>query len=375
MESDANRKFLYGISLFARLRANWNVHFIDPRDLTVEALQLVSNSGIDAIFAKEDAMPVIQAYFGNNLPPTAVFGTPNKGQPINGVDYFSVNGTAIGTQAAEYFLSLGKFSSFGFYTEDLDQSFVHDRREGFTSRLSADGFPISVCTACGNLQKTITWLSTLPKPTAVFCANINYAIKLIESCKVGGFKIRKQIAILGVDDDELFGGFIKPRPSTIAIPYEKLGMEAAKAIARRLKYPSMKIMPGKPYAMSDMQVIEYGSSTALSPAAHLVYNSIEFIKQNARRHISVGDVAKHVGTSRKLLELRFREIRNETILSHIHRVRLNEVCTELTFTEKTIQNISRDCGFTNLTYLKTFFRRQLGMTMTEYRAKSLDDYD
>jgi len=371
LESDANRRFLHGISLFARQWANWNVRFVDTRDLSDETLEAFSLSKFDAFFVKEDALPTFRAHFGDDLPPTAVFGTPNNDLPIKDAMYFSVDGNAIGTKAAEYFLSLGNFASYGFYTEDLDQSFVHDRLHGYIKRLSADNITASVCTSYGNLDDTVRWLSTLQKPVAIFCANINYAVKLIAACKTCGLKIQKQVAVLGVDDDELLGGFIKPRPSTIALPYEKLGMEAAKAIAKRLRRPSANTSSCLRCSLTDMQIVEHDSSAALSPATHLISRALDFIKHNAAHRMTVDDVANHVGTSRKLLELRFREICNDTILAHIHRARLDKVCADLTYTAKSIQDVSRDCGFTNLTYLKTFFRRQTGMTMTEYRLRSV----
>lgn len=368
MESDSNRKFMQGVSLYARTRGNWKAHFIDSARFSPECLSKLSTISIQAIIANENMVAPITEFFRERTPPISVFGTPNNHQPSNQAEYFSVDGVAIGTFAANYFKSLGKFASFGFYSEHLDLSFIHDRRAGFKSAVQAQGGIANECPSYGNTPATKTWLSRLQKPAAVFCSNIHYAIDLIEVCRQCKFNVPRQISVLGVDDDDILGGFTVPRPSTIALDYPELGFMAAKSIDRRMR--NGKRGKDGSFALKKMRVVEYDSTAPLPPATHLVYNAMALIHQNKSHPIRVEDIARSLGVSRNLLSLRFREILNETVSDTILKARLDAVRIKLTTTTKSIRSITEECGFNNASYLKTCFKKHFGTTMSQYREQS-----
>lgn len=368
MESDSNRKFMQGISLYARTRGNWKAHFIDSSRLSPASLSKLSAVNIQAIIANENVVAPIIDFFGKKTPPIAVFGTPNNHRPSSKAEYFSVDGVAIGAFAANYFRSLGKFASFGFYSEPLDLSFVHDRRAGFKSAIQSGGDIVSECPFENGLADAEAWLSKLQKPAAIFCSNIHYAIDLIEACRQCKLNIPRQISVLGVDDDDILGGFTVPRPSTIALDYPELGFRAAKSIDKRMR--SGKRGKDGSFALKKMQVVEYDSTAPLPPATHLVYNAITFIQQNKSRPIRVEDVAQSLGVSRRLLSLRFREIREETVSETILKARIEAVRIQLITTTKSIKAITEECGFSNAPYLKTLFKKRFGTTMSAFRKQS-----
>lgn len=103
------------------------------------------------------------------------------------------------------------------------------------------------------------------------------------------------------------------------------------------------------------------------PAAHLVQTALEFIAQNAVKGITSDDVAKRVGCSRRLLELRFAEFHSESVHAALVRTRLAAVRRELTLTDRKLIHIARECGFKNAAVLKNLFRKTYGMSMRDYR--------
>jgi AraC-like DNA-binding protein len=78
----------------------------------------------------------------------------------------------------------------------------------------------------------------------------------------------------------------------------------------------------------------------------------------------------HLGVSRRLLDLRFRQVCGKSVLEDILDVRLAEVKRMLNDTDRTIIQIGRDCGFNDPDNLKRLFRKRFGTSMREWRAAS-----
>ena len=83
--------------------------------------------------------------------------------------------------------------------------------------------------------------------------------------------------------------------------------------------------------------------------------------------IKPADVVSHVGVSRSLLDLRFRQVAGKSILEDILDVRFAEVRRQLKETDRTILQIGRDCGFNDPDNLKRLFHKRFGMSMREFR--------
>ena len=114
-------------------------------------------------------------------------------------------------------------------------------------------------------------------------------------------------------------------------------------------------------------MFERESSAHIPPATTLVENAREYISEHACEGIGAIDVIRHVGTSRSLLELRFRQVCGKSILEDILDVRLAEVRRQLEKTNRSILQIGRDCGFKAPNYLKRLFRNRFGTSMRDYR--------
>ena len=78
-------------------------------------------------------------------------------------------------------------------------------------------------------------------------------------------------------------------------------------------------------------------------------------------HVAFADIPKST------LELHFRLATTRSIQQEIQRVRLEEVKRLLRETRCPIGTIAARCGYHNENYLKNLFRRQIGMTLTQFR--------
>jgi LacI family transcriptional regulator len=79
------------------------------------------------------------------------------------------------------------------------------------------------------------WLKPLPKPIALMTCNDDRGIDVLAACKIAKFKVPEQVAILGVDNDELICNFSYPQLSSIALSTKRTGYEAALVLDKLMK--------------------------------------------------------------------------------------------------------------------------------------------
>ena len=112
------------------------------------------------------------------------------------------------------------------------------------------------------------------------------------------------------------------------------------------------------------------STAPVSQAGFLIRRAQQFIDKNACKGIGVDDVARHLGISRRLLYLRFREIKGIAPFEAIRDRRLEAVRHRLLTTHETIAAIAADCGFESETHLMHLFKRRFGLTMRAFRRRT-----
>ena len=114
-------------------------------------------------------------------------------------------------------------------------------------------------------------------------------------------------------------------------------------------------------------IVERESTRPLSPSAHLVRKALEFIKTNAAKGIGVKDVVAHLKISRRLADLRFREIEGRSILQAIETRRLELAERALTETERPVKTVASESGYRNVKTFEAAFRRKHGITPSAFR--------
>ena len=82
--------------------------------------------------------------------------------------------------------------------------------------------------------------------------------------------------------------------------------------------------------------------------------------------ITAADVVRQLHVSRRLADLRFREITGTSILAYITDIRLEKVKRLLTDTDLRVEEIARHCGYT-AGNLKNLFARHFHCSMRAFR--------
>jgi LacI family transcriptional regulator len=293
------------------------------------------------------------------------------------VPLVEVDHAKIGQLAAEYFLNRG-FRHFGYFGSSW-AGFSKDREAAFAERLGKSGYRVDSCYAeymprppvaeswKGVDVKVRAWLKGLPKPVAILSSNDVPARELAEMCRELDLHIPEQVALLGVDNDDLECHLCTPSLSSIDLASERVGYEAAKMLHRLMERRSLK---QRKVSIPPLRVVTRESTDTLAIQDTEVAAALAFIRSSAHEDIGVEAILREVPLSRRALERRFRNQLGRTVLEEIRRVRMELVKSLLSETNLPMPAIAARCGFSGARRLAVVFRQIVGTTPTAYRAEA-----
>ena len=377
MSGSAGRDILSGVFHFTRMHPNWHTRLFQmPSEFTPDAFLAESAVGLDGIIASEPGPDETAALVRDSGVPVSFIGDPG---PVlsarrSGIAFTRNDDDQIGRIGARYLVSLGAHRAYGFVPTTSRQYWSDSRERGFTEELKLRNAEPAVFRSPGaagsreDLAALKEWLVALPKPAAVMTAWDTRATQVLNLCQEASIKVPRHISVLGVDNDELLDESCVPPLTSILPDHEKLGYVAARALERLMAERVPK--DTKPFLIRPVKVVERESAIATTPTSHLLSSALEFIRKNAVKGIRVDDVAKALGISRRLADLRFQQFSGETINEAITRQKLDAVKKLLATTDRPIKVVSEACGYTDLAYLKTLFKRRFGCTMRDWRRQN-----
>lgn len=101
-----------------------------------------------------------------------------------------------------------------------------------------------------------------------------------------------------------------------------------------------------------------------------VYACMTYIRSHTNESISVDDVAAHVNRSSSYVMKHFKNELGIRIGAYIMRCKLEEAKSLLTYSEKTLAEISNYLCFSNQSYFQNVFKKQFGVTPLQYRKQA-----
>ena len=366
----SGRDFLAGFTRRARHRRDWRLHLrVSKKTLEPNILRAIQLGGYNGIVTDEDSYNSIPR---GTIPPGAsvvVFGTYDPSAPEN-IVFVQNDNAAIGRFGGQYLLGLGRFRSFGFVPTEDEHGWSKIRAAAFSAEMKRRKMQAAVFSHDAGSSSLKAWLVALPKPAAVMAACDTTALEVMEACKRARISVPNQISVLGVDNDELMCEFDSPTISSVLPRHDTVGEMAVKALARMFRgWPKGK---ARREICDEQTVVERESTAPLTPATHLITSALDFIRQNVTKAITTDDVVRHLGVSRSLASLRFREYQGETIRETILRMRLEELKKRLASTQMSVSKVARVCGFTDIPHLQVVFKKKFGLPMGRWRRQAID---
>ena len=239
-----------------------------------------------------------------------------------------------GQMGAEFFLTKG-FRHFAFYGY-RDAVWSKERCEGFRECIAAHGFGDNFSAyqheSIDNLwlydaPPLLAWLKSLPHPTALMACDDNQGNRLTELCqgnrltelcKANGISVPDQIAILGVDNDEIVCNLSDPPLSSINHSIVRGGFEAAKLIEQLLNDDEAS---PQDVVLRPVNVVDRLSTDFHATDDRHIRTVLDHIRQHLTDEITVKSLVKLVPLSRRLLEMRFKEVTGQSIHKYIFHLR------------------------------------------------------
>jgi LacI family transcriptional regulator len=209
------------------------------------------------------------------------------------------------------------------------------------------------------------WIARLPKPLGVMACNDVRGRQVLDACRLVGVEVPKDVAVVGVDNDELFCELANPTLSSVALNAVEAGYAAAAQLDAMMRG---EVTEPSVLMVQALRVITRQSSDSTAIEDRSVADALSFIKQSKGRGISVPDVAKYAQLPRRELDTRFRQTVGHTVLNEIQRVRLNHAKRLLEETDFAIPQVAEASGYSSASYMVQVFRQRLKTTPTKYRA-------
>ena len=207
------------------------------------------------------------------------------------------------------------------------------------------------------------WLHALPKPVAILACNDIRGQQVINACREGGIRMPEEVAVLGVDNDQIICRLCRPTLSSIEPDVEEIGFLAAQLVADQL---AGKVVAAR-HRVPPRQVVQRKSTDTVAASHPAVVHAARLIRDQDFSAASVEQICEATGVSRSTLDKLFLQHLGRSVAGEIARIRLQRSQNLLRNTESSLAEIAQGCGFSSATYFCRFFKRSTGQTPIAYR--------
>lgn len=94
------------------------------------------------------------------------------------------------------------------------------------------------------------------------------------------------------------------------------------------------------------------------------------LAENFDKHITIPALARQAGINEVKLKEGFKELFGHSIHTHLQQLRLDKAQQLLLTTDLTITDITYHIGYSHVTHFTALFKKELGLTPTEWRRKN-----
>jgi LacI family transcriptional regulator len=206
-----------------------------------------------------------------------------------------------------------------------------------------------------------------PRPLAVFAANDQLAVDVLEACEQAGLSVPEQVAIVGAENYLLAVDAMRTPISSVDTNLEEQGYEGAALLDRLM---NGERSPGEPIRVPASRVATRKSSDILAVNHHNVAKGLRFVWENFQRQIGVDDVAQAAGMSRRGLHQAFLEHLERTPGEEIRNARVEHAKKLLVETGNKVEAIAGLSGYQSANSFCVAFKKEVGASPVAFRKAS-----
>lgn len=364
------RDLLHGVRDWVRDHgARWAIRFTEYERGAPTPAWLAEWRG-DGLIARVDS-PGIAAALRRTGRPVADVSAERERSEFPRV---SIDNVAVARLAVEYLRTQG----FRHLAYCGDPRFVWSRERGqaFRAELARAGMTGEVFALRRSAERPpgseaerealAEWLAGLPKPVAVFAAHDGRAQQVLEACQLRDLAVPGEVAVLGVDNDEVLCELCSPALSSVLPNAQRIGYEAAGLLEAMMRGGTRA---AETRYVEPVRVVERGSTAAGVGTDPKIAAAVQFIEEHVAERIDVADVLRAVPMSRTLLERRFRAELGKSPHQWIVQRKMARVRHLLLQSELSIAVVAELAGFESASYFSVAFRRECGESPYAFRAR------
>jgi LacI family transcriptional regulator len=363
------RSVARGIRLYAETRPDWHFTSVFPEERPLRTLGTLKPDGLIAAVNTESLAAALASWRRPLVNVSAALSDPPA--PRVGVDNL-----AVGRLAADHFLERGL--RYFAYVGPADWRFSAEREAGFRQAVERAGYHVASYHDPAEQsfdpsarhwpldRRVHRWLRGLPKPVGLFAPDDLWGLQVSEACRQSGLSVPEEVALLGAENDDLHCELARPKLSSVLVPAQQIGWEAAALLDRLLGGAQP---PRRPVLLPPSGVVARQSSDVLAIDDPDVVAAARFIRERGHVRLRVTDVLRDVPVGRRSLERRFRQTFGRGIWAEIRRVHVERAKRLLAETDLPIKQLAEQSGFTDFRHMAVVFRQEIGLSPTAYRNR------
>lgn len=375
--TEYGRGLLRGVLRYSRLHGPWSF-FVAPGHFQ-HVFPTIKGWCGDGIIARIQSPEMERLIHSKHLPFVASsLSESGNPAPGNKLGEIRTDSEAIARLGASFFMEAGfrRFAFCGFanchWSTVREKAFLRFIRDSGHScsahRLASANWmqrPNWIRRWQREQSVLIKWLKSLPKPLGIMACNDVCGREVLQACRRAGRRVPDDVAVVGVDNDEMICELSTPPLSSVALDLEKAGYEAARLLAGLMNGNSgdRQVVWVEP-----TRVVARLSSDVIAQEDVLVVETIRFIREHVKHPISIDDISGDLHVSRRTLERRFSRALGRSVLSEITRCHLQRAKLLLLETDLTCYEIAFSAGFGSLKTFNRTFKEKEGTTPKTFRA-------
>lgn len=363
------RGLLRGIMSYIHEHQPWSIYLPEHGRGSVPVNWLNSWHG-DGIIARIENAKIAEAVVNCGVPAVDV----SAARLAPSLPWVETDDHTIAMLAAQHLIERG-FQHYAF-CGDHRFNWSRWREEHFRQPIENAGFDCHEYPQTMGRKKTIPWeveqqrlsewIRQLPKPVGIMACYDIKAQQLLDVCRTINVSVPEEVAIIGVDNDEILCNLSEPPLSSIIPNTQQTGYEAAALLDQMISGHSVS---SEAHLIKPLGIAARQSTDVQAIDDKLISDAVRFIRHHACDGINVRDILKSVPLSRRVLESRFQKFIGRSPHEEIMRIRLDRVKRLLEETDLSLSQIAERTGFQHPEYLNVAFKKQTNITPGTYRRK------
>lgn len=364
------RGLLDGIRAFLRENHLWSIYLNEYSRDNTDFTWLQGWQG-DGIIARIENEQTARYILDAGLPTVDL----SASRIIPSLPYVETDDRSIARLAADHFLERG-FKHFGFYG---DPRFLWSKQRCafFEEYLTEQQYPCHTfqlsnqsyvnTTRVAEREILMNWLHSLPKPIGIMACYDSRGQQLLEACRFAGLAVPDEVAVIGVDNDELLCELADPPLTSIQTNAIRTGYLAADLLERMM---SGEDVGAEAQLIEPINIQVRMSTDVLAVEDKLVSEAVRFIREHAHKDIQVQDILMELSITRRMLDSRFKKALDRTPHEEIIAVKVKSIKKLLVETKLPLSSIAELTGFNHTEYMSVVFMRATGIRPGQYREQN-----